>query len=65
MGVKVTDASGKSQMIIINPPLSSIHMLNANIGWAISDDAIFRTTDGGRNWSDVTEISPSIVGSFF
>ncbi|MDN5347571.1 MAG: hypothetical protein PWP65_1135 [Clostridia bacterium] len=59
------DPTNGSQMIIINPPLSSIHMLNANIGWAISDDAIFRTTDGGRNWSDVTEISPSIVGSFF
>ncbi len=34
--------------------ISSIHMLDATTGWALTDHAVLRTTDGGTYWQDVT-----------
>ncbi len=37
------------------PPLQSVQMITAKIGWATSmQGGVLRTTDGGANWSDVT-----------
>jgi len=33
--------------------ISYIHMIDATIGWALTDQAILRTIDGGENWKDV------------
>src|SRR5439155_22069404 len=34
--------------------LSSLHMLDASNGWALTQQAVLRTTDGGVHWKDVT-----------
>lgn len=34
--------------------LSSLQMINAQAGWALGEQAVMRTGDGGRNWIDVT-----------
>jgi photosystem II stability/assembly factor-like uncharacterized protein len=40
--------------------ISSIHMLDAQIGWAITDkNGIVRTTDGGVHWKNVTPNYPT------
>ncbi len=35
-------------------PITSIHMVDATTGWAVTDHAVLRTTDGGTSWQDVT-----------
>lgn len=42
-------------------PKSFIHidMVNANTGWAIGQDNLWRTTDGGNTWHDVTPTGDS------
>jgi photosystem II stability/assembly factor-like uncharacterized protein len=53
-------------------PLTAIRMVNQTTGWAVADKTtIFRTTDGGNHWVDVTphysgspiQIMPSFVDS--
>jgi photosystem II stability/assembly factor-like uncharacterized protein len=44
-----------------SPAITSLRMLNELDGWAISDSAILRTTDGGSTWYDV---SPQGVTAF-
>jgi photosystem II stability/assembly factor-like uncharacterized protein len=40
--------------------ISSIHMLNAQTGWAVTDtNRILRTSDGGVHWKNVTPNFPS------
>ena len=40
--------------------LTSIHMVNAMSGWALSKDSLLRTVNGGVSWTNVT---PKGVGS--
>jgi photosystem II stability/assembly factor-like uncharacterized protein len=40
--------------------ISSIHMLDATTGWALTDKVVLRTTDGGIHWQDVTPPHASI-----
>lgn len=49
---------------VTNPTLRSLYMLDALNGWAASDDAILRTTDGGVTWYNVL---PGILpgGAYF
>ncbi len=35
------------------PPFTSIHMISAIRGWGVTSRAVFRTTDGGRRWTNV------------
>ena len=43
--------------------LSSIHMLDAQTGWAITERGhVIRTTDGGVHWQNVTPQYPSTAG---
>ena len=35
------------------PPFTSIHMTSAIRGWGVTSRAVFRTTDGGRRWTNV------------
>jgi photosystem II stability/assembly factor-like uncharacterized protein len=44
--------------------ITSIHMLDANHGWAVGglalvSDHVFRTSDGGQTWQDVTPPEPA------
>lgn len=32
----------------------ALHMLDAQTGWALASDQVWRTTDGGLHWRDVT-----------
>ena len=42
--------------------ISSIHMLDAQTGWAMTDtNRILRTTDGGVHWKNVTPTYPTSV----
>jgi len=34
--------------------ISYIHMIDATTGWALTDEAVLRTVDGGTSWKDVT-----------
>src|SRR5512140_3255311 len=38
---------------VTSPALATIHMLDENDGWGISDTTILRTQDGGQTWYDV------------
>lgn len=33
-----------------------------NIFWAQHHNGIFRSTDGGRNWTEITDVQPSVFG---
>src|SRR2546422_8747003 len=46
------------------PALEAIRMVDAQIGWAMTDPGspptvLLRTTDGGIGWRDVTPVNPS------
>jgi len=47
--------------IVSSPAITSLHMLTELDGWAISENAILRTTDGGSTWYNV---SPQGVTEF-
>jgi photosystem II stability/assembly factor-like uncharacterized protein len=47
--------------IISSPSITHLHMLSELDGWAISENAILRTTDGGSTWYNV---SPQGVTDF-
>ena len=47
--------------LVSSPGITYLHMLTELDGWAISDDAILRTTDGGSTWYNV---SPQGVTEF-
>jgi photosystem II stability/assembly factor-like uncharacterized protein len=34
--------------------IEQFEMIDANAGWAVTQDSILRTTDGGKTWGDVT-----------
>ena len=40
--------------IVSSPDITFLHMLNELDGWAITENAILRTTDGGSIWYDVS-----------
>lgn len=40
--------------------IASIHMVDAMTGWAMSQESLLRTVDGGASWTDVT---PKGIGS--
>ena len=47
--------------LVSSPGITSLRMLNELDGWAMTDNAILRTTDGGVTWYNV---SPSGVTTF-
>ena len=47
--------------VVSSPGVTSLHMLNELDGWAITENAILRTTDGGSTWYNV---SPQGVTNF-
>ena len=47
--------------VVASPGVTSLHMLTELDGWAISENAILRTTDGGSTWYNV---SPQGVTEF-
>ena len=47
--------------IVSSPDATFLHMLNELDGWAIAENAIIRTTDGGSTWYNV---SPQGVTEF-
>ncbi|MGB7874865.1 MAG: hypothetical protein WBL25_10815 [Anaerolineales bacterium] len=47
--------------VVASPAITSLHMLSELDGWAISESAILRTTDGGSTWYNV---SPQGITAF-
>ena len=47
--------------VVASPAITSLHMLSELDGWAISENAILRTTDGGTTWYN---LSPQGVTEF-
>lgn len=47
--------------LVSSPRITSLHMLNELDGWAVSENAILRTTDGGTTWYN---LSPQGVTEF-
>lgn len=48
--------------IVSSPGITSLHMLNELDGWAISDNAVMRTTDGGLTWYNVSPQGVTSLG---
>lgn len=44
--------------------INDITFVNRYVGWAVDDDAILRTRNGGEDWEEVTDGLPSDVGAF-
>jgi len=44
------------------PQILSFHMLDSTRGWAVTEESVLRTLDGGRDWFDVTPPEVSQVG---
>jgi photosystem II stability/assembly factor-like uncharacterized protein len=52
--------------VVTSPAISSLSMMDANNGWAISGPYVVRTLDGGVTWYNVTPPDiASIGGTFF
>ncbi len=53
--------------ILASPSIQSLDMLDVNNGWALTDAAVVRTTDGGATWYNVTPVglSGTPASSFF
>jgi photosystem II stability/assembly factor-like uncharacterized protein len=43
--------------------LLSLHMIDASIGWALSEHTVLRTTDGGVHWTNVTPPGTTLTQS--
>src|ERR1700680_45390 len=41
--------------------LQSIHMIDETTGWAMTQNAVLRTTDGGVHWKDVTPADRPLI----
>ena len=51
-----------SQPVVVPDAISSLHMLDAQNGWMITDATILRTQDGGSTWHDVTPPGAHALG---
>ena len=53
--------------VAASPSIQSLDMLDVNIGWALTDTAVIRTTDGGATWLTVSPsgLSGSPSTAFF
>lgn len=49
--------------LVASPGIVAFEMLDANNGWALSDSAVLRTTDGGLTWHNATPSGVSSVGN--
>ena len=49
--------------LVASPGIVAMDMLDLNNGWALSDSAVLRTTDGGQTWNDATPSGVSSVGA--
>jgi photosystem II stability/assembly factor-like uncharacterized protein len=69
-GPATTGIPGKNMTPIIasNQAITSIHMIDATTGWALTAQAILYTTDGGTSWKDITPSQHALTpgsGAFF
>ncbi len=39
----------------LNETIETIHMIDATTGWALTDNGVMRTTNGGMHWQDVAQ----------
>ncbi|MGA2502780.1 MAG: YCF48-related protein [Anaerolineales bacterium] len=53
--------------VISSPSIQSLDMLDVNNGWALTDTAVARTTDGGSSWCNVSpdSLNGALASSFF
>jgi hypothetical protein len=58
-GVYFPNGSGNSNGLTENfstTAFSQLKMFDANNGWALTPSSVLKTTDGGKNWTDVTPL---------
>ncbi len=48
--------------VVSSPGIISLHMFNELDGWAIAEDAILRTTDGGYTWYNLSPRGETVFG---
>jgi photosystem II stability/assembly factor-like uncharacterized protein len=54
----------QKQLVVVNSPeVTSLHMIDANNGWAVNENSILRTNDGGITWGDATPAGFNGAGS--
>src|SRR5690349_13365283 len=59
---QVTTSPLESLTSVVPDGISSIHMLDSQNGWMITNKFILRTMDGGVSWHDVTPPGASALG---
>jgi hypothetical protein len=59
-----TPVSGTG-ILIPNPLIRKLHMIDASNGWAISDQYVLRTTNGGSTWYSVLPDATPVTGGYF
>jgi photosystem II stability/assembly factor-like uncharacterized protein len=42
------------EMPVHSPPITSMKLLNATVGWAATDETLYWTADAGAHWKDIT-----------
>ncbi|SRR5579883_2243837 len=47
-------SNGSTSLRQVSGPLTTIRMLSTQYGWALTQNAVLKTSDGGVHWSDVT-----------
>jgi photosystem II stability/assembly factor-like uncharacterized protein len=52
-------------ILIVNPLIRKLHMIDASNGWAISDQYVLHTSDGGATWYSVLPDVASVTGGYF
>ena len=57
------DSSPDSQPVVVPDAISSLHMLDVQNGWMITDATVLQTQDGGSTWHDVTPPGMHALGS--
>ncbi len=66
--VPATAAPASSSLpVAASPAIQSLDMLDVNNGWALTDTAVIRTTDGGATWltASPSSLSGSPSSTFF
>ena len=51
--------------LVTNPLIRKLYMVDASIGWAVSNQYILRTRDGGVTWYSVLPGVTSVTGGYF
>ena len=59
--------NGMPGAIVSSPVIRKLHMLDANNGWALGDNYVLRTNNGGTTWYNVSpsDVADGVTGGYF